>query len=113
MDVSFRVGVPEEERRRPQRLKLDIALEFPFGEAAQTDDLNRTVDYAWLRDHLMNWGADREWLLIEKLVEDMAGEILSKTQLPNQVTVTVEKYILPNTSCVRAKITRNREPYRL
>lgn len=113
MDVSFRVGVPEEERRRPQRLKLDIALEFPFGEAAETDDLNRTVDYAWLREHLMNWGANREWLLIEKLVEDMAEEILSKTRLPNQVTVTVEKYILPNTSCVRATVTRSRETSRL
>ncbi len=108
MDVSFRVGVPDEERRRPQRLKLDISMILPFQEAADSDDLMKTVDYAWLRESLMDWAADREWRLIEKLVEDLAREILSITELPSQVTVAVEKYILPNTACVRAEITRTR-----
>lgn len=108
MDVSFRVGVPDEERRRAQRLLLDFQMHMPFGAAAATDDLTQTIDYAALREAIMDWGADREWRLIETLAVDLAEFILSLSGRLQKITVRVEKFILPNTRSVSVRVTRSR-----
>lgn len=94
LEVSYHVGVPEEERGVPQRLLLSVEMELDFAAAAQEDDIERTVDYFAVSQDLLNFGANRSWKLIETLAVDIAWHVLRKFR-PDSVTVEVKKFIIP------------------
>lgn len=105
LEVFYRVGVPDEERAKPQRLLLNIDLELDFGRAAATDDLRHTIDYFELTRMLLRFGDDREWRLIEKLASDIAQFILTDFR-PHAARVEVRKFILPETKFVSVTVRR-------
>ena len=41
LEVFYRVGVPDEERAKPQRLLLTVEMEFDFSAAAESDRIAR------------------------------------------------------------------------
>jgi FolB domain-containing protein len=105
LEVSYRVGVPDEERANPQRLLLDIQLHLDFRAAAATDDLTKTINYFEVTQQLLKFGEGREWKLIEKLAEDIASTILT-TYRPKKVRVEVKKFIIPQTKYISVIIER-------
>lgn len=105
LEVFYRVGVPDEERAKPQRLLLNIELAHDFTKAAATDDLRHTIDYYELSRLLLAFGHDREWRLIEKLASDVADLILADFK-PARVRVEVQKFILPETKFVSVEVER-------
>ncbi len=107
LEVQFRVGVPDQERARPQRLLLTVEMDQDLSEAAQTDDLSRTIDYYRVSRRLLELGRDRQWKLIETLADDIAQLILKEFK-PRVVRVEVKKFILPEARHVSVKIERNR-----
>lgn len=94
LQIDAHVGVPDEERARPQRLLLDIAVtpKVSFGET--TDDIAKTVDYFVLSERIRAYAAVGEWRLIERLAADLRALIL-ETPLVVAATVRVRKFILP------------------
>src|ERR1051325_8502160 len=96
LEVSYRVGVPDDERAKPQRLLLDLQLHLDFRPAAAADDLSKTINYFAVTQCLLKFGEGREWKLIEKLAEDIAAKILSEFH-PARVRVEVKKFIIPET----------------
>jgi FolB domain-containing protein len=94
LEVFYRVGVPDQERAKPQRLLLTVELERDFTLAAQTDDLEKTIDYDHLSRRLLGFGDGRDWKLIETLAVDLAAMILREFK-PERVAVEVKKFVLP------------------
>ncbi|HEY5894523.1 MAG TPA: dihydroneopterin aldolase [Chthoniobacterales bacterium] len=94
LQIDAVVGVPEEERAKPQRLLLDITVipQIAFDETA--DDIARTVDYFVLSERIRAHAAAGEWRLIEWLAADLRDLILA-TPLVAAATVRVRKFILP------------------
>ena len=109
LEVHYRVGVPDQEREKPQRLLLCLELELDFTAASESDDLNRTVDYFAVCQRLLKFGEGRSWKLIEALAADIAQTILEEFKVQS-VTVEVRKFIIPGTNyiAVRHSGTRNR-----
>jgi FolB domain-containing protein len=107
LEVSFRVGVPDEERARPQRLLITVEMETDFAEAAAGDDLRHTIDYYAVSRRVLALGEGREWKLIERLAVDVAQLVLDEFR-PVRVTVEVKKFILPEARHVSVRITRGR-----
>jgi FolB domain-containing protein len=105
LEVFYRVGVPEQERARPQRLLLTIELEHDFTLAAEADDLEKTIDYYRLSRRLLAFGEDREWKLIETLAVDLAAMILGEFR-PARVAVEVKKFVLPEARWVSVRVRR-------
>jgi FolB domain-containing protein len=105
LEVFCRVGVPEAERARPQRLLLTIELERDFSAAARADDLAETIDYDLLSRRLAGFGEGRDWKLIETLAVDLAAMILREFR-PVQVSVEVKKFVLPQTRWVAVRVSR-------
>jgi FolB domain-containing protein len=105
LEVFYRVGVPDQERAQPQRLLLTVELEHDFTEAAQADDLVKTIDYFQLSRRLIGFGEAREWKLIETLALDLAAMILCEFK-PEGVTVEVRKFVLPEARWVAARVRR-------
>ena len=107
LEVFLNVGVPDEERAKPQRLLLTVEMEFDFTSAAISDRATKTIDYFAVAQHLFKFGEGRSWKLIEKLATDVADEVLSEFH-PQAVTVEVKKFPIPQARHVSVSLTRGR-----
>ena len=107
LEVRFRVGVPDEERRQPQRLLLTVEMRSDFSKAIKTDSIGATVDYFAVSEALLKFGEGKEWRLIEKLAGDVAEMILARFG-PASVMVEVKKFVIPEAQFVAVRVTRER-----
>jgi dihydroneopterin aldolase len=105
LEVFYRVGVPEAERAKPQRLLLTVEMMFDFSAAARSDDLRDTIDYFAVSRRLLKFGEGRSWKLIEKLATDIANTVLSEFK-PQSITVEVKKFPIPQARCVSIRLAK-------
>jgi FolB domain-containing protein len=105
LEVQYRVGVPDEERARPQRLLLTVEMESDFSRAAKTDSIADTIDYFAVSQRLLKFGDGKSWKLIEKLAADISDMIVAEFH-PTSVTVEVKKFPIPQARHVSVAITR-------
>ena len=107
LEVFYRVGVSEEERAKPQRLLLTVDIEFDFSSAAVSGRIGRTIDYYAVTQRLLKLGEKRSWRLIESVATDIADKILSEFH-PENVTVEVKKFSVPEARYVSVILTKQR-----
>ena len=108
LEVFYCVGVPDEERARPQRLLLTVELEHDFHSAATEDELADTIDYFAVTQRLLKFGDGVHWKLIETLAVDLAQMILEEFG-PRSVTVEVKKFVISQARHVSVRAKRVRE----
>ncbi len=85
------VGVLSHEREREQPLEVDIDIERSFDDAAATDDLTATTDYAAVLRLATRVAREGGYLLVETLARRVATEILAFDAAITSVTVAVRK----------------------
>ena len=107
LEVFYCVGVSDEERAQPQRLLLTVDMVYDFSVAAVSDRINKTIDYFAVAQHLLKYGHDRSWKLIEKLAANIADVVLSEYE-PQSVTVEVKKFSVPQAGHVSVTWTKKR-----
>ncbi|MDQ6631277.1 MAG: dihydroneopterin aldolase [Verrucomicrobiota bacterium] len=107
LELFYRVGVPEEERVRPQRLLLTIELEHDFQTAAASDDLRQTINYFAVTQKLLRFGEGRSWKLLETLAVEIADLMLEEFKAAG-VSVEIKKFIIPEARFVGVKIKRQK-----
>lgn len=103
--VLFRVGVPDEERARPQKLLISVELGCDFSRAAAADDLKHTIDYHAVCKRLLGLGEGREWELIETLAVEIAQLMLEEFGA-RTASVEVKKFILAEPRYVAVRVER-------
>ena len=107
LEVFYSVGVTEEERAKPQRLLLTIDFNIDFSSAAVSDRLERTINYQEVVETLTEFGKNRQWRLLEKLVTNIAESLMVQFR-PQSVMVLAKKFPFPNTRYVSVSVTRSR-----
>jgi dihydroneopterin aldolase len=107
LEVYYQIGITEAERAKPQRLLISVEMAHDFKLAAARDDLAETIDYAALSERLLHFGDDCHWALVETLAADLAAMILDDFS-PNQVSVEVKKFSVPQARYVGVRVTRPR-----
>ena len=79
LELSVRIGVPEEERAQAQRLTLSLTLWPQAGFGALEDRIEAAVDYAEVVQEVVRFANSRRDKLIETLAERggvaFAGEL--------------------------------------
>lgn len=106
LEVHYRVGVPDAERAKPQRLLLSLDMEFSFSSAAASDDIAATIDYYTVAQRLLKFGEGRSWKLIEKLAVDIADVVLREFR-PQSLTMEVTKFPIPQARSVSVRFTKH------
>lgn len=104
LELHVHIGVPDEERAKPQRILMTVDMEHDFSSAIATDRVTKTIDYFQVSQRLMEFGKGRSWKLIEKLAHDAGDMILSEFQ-PAAVTITVKKFVIPQAAYVSVSHT--------
>ena|ERR1043165_4897604 len=107
LEVHYQVGVPDEERAKPQRLLLNVELTFDFTAAAMSDRVTKTIDYFTVCQFLLNFGERRDWKLIEKLAVNLADETLAEFR-PQSIVMEVKKFAIPQAAYISATVSRRR-----
>ena len=105
LEVSARIGVPKEERTKPQRLSVSISF-WPREKACDLDDkIDRTVDYSAVAEETKSFVSDQSFSLIETLADRLAMHLL-KTFPIQKVAVEVRKFALQDAKYVSVNVTR-------
>ncbi len=107
LELTARLGVPEEERAQPQRLTVSLVLEPKAGFRDLADELARTIDYAAVCAELERFVSGRQDKLLETLAHEMAEYLLAKFNL-RRVELELRKFILPQTRFVAVRIAREK-----
>lgn len=58
LEVFYHVGVPEEERAKPQRLLVTVEMDYDFSTASMSDRLEKTINYFDVAQELLKFGKD-------------------------------------------------------
>jgi dihydroneopterin aldolase len=109
LEVRAHIGVPDDERKRPQKLliTLEIAVEN-LRRAAKNDDIAATVDYFAVTERVKALAATKPRKLLETLAEDIAAELLASFPIP-AITIEIKKFILSGARWVSVQITRKKK----
>ena len=105
LEVSTRIGVPEEERANPQKLTVSISL-WPYQKTRDlTDNIEQTVNYSAVAEETRNFLRDHSMNLIETLADRLAAHLLKSFPI-QKVTIEVRKFPLSDAKYVSATVTR-------
>lgn len=105
LKVLARVGVPQAERGRCQRLVLNITL-WPARDLRDVQDrIARTVDYAALCQETKIFLSLQSPKLLETLANDVAAHLLRKFRI-RKISVEVRKFVLKDAAYTSVTVTR-------
>jgi FolB domain-containing protein len=105
--VKARIGVPADERRKPQELQIDVRYQIGASFKNLGDRFDATVDYSAVAKEVENVASESEYRLVETLVTEIADHLMKRFPMRG-VEVEVKKFALPNASCVSVRSTRRR-----
>ncbi len=83
-------GVPDAERKIRQLYIINICIEYDFDEAAQNDDITKTLNYVEIYKICKNL-MQRKFMLIETLAFSIANKIKSTYSEIINIEVSVKK----------------------
>lgn len=111
LQIAITIGVPDAERARPQTIHLTASLFLrpaTLAQAALTDDVKATVDYACVCDTIISIAQSRPRRLLETLAEEICATLFTAYPLIQAITLRLTKFILPHTRNITLQIHRVR-----
>lgn len=113
LEISACHGVNEREKIEPQPFVFDAELSVDLTNAAKSDDLNDTVNYATVCKIITEVTSSNRFNLLERLVAECACSVMDKFPAVRAITLTVCKPQAPmnrkfETVGVRAEYMRER-----
>jgi len=106
LKVFARVGVPQTERARRQRLVLNITL-WPARDLRDLQDrIAQTVDYSALCREAKDFLSRQSPKLLETLANDLASHLLWKFPV-RKISVEIRKFVLKDAAYASVTVTRN------
>ena len=107
LEVFALIGVYDWERDHQQRLIVDVELSADLSLAAQTDDVNNTLNYAQIAQGISHFSAKSDYKLIEALASNMAEWLLQTFPMLKSVRLKLSKPdILANAKNVAVEFTK-------
>ena len=105
LEVFTRVGVPEEERAKPQKLTVSISF-WPYQQTRDlADNIQGTVNYSAVAEETKNFLHDQSVKLIETLAEVLARHLLKSFPI-QKITIELRKFPLEDAKYVSIMVTR-------
>ena len=105
LTASCHLGVTDEERAHPQTVWIDLELGVQTQEAARSDDVGKSVDYAQLVQAVKMWVEGKSYRLLETMADEVATLVLSRFKT-SRVDVRIKKRALPGIDFAAVEISR-------
>ena len=92
LEVWTRIGVPEIERAKPQ--KLLVSLQFSIAPP-QSDEIGATINYAIVAEQIQHFAKTHSYQLLESFNQNLADFLQKKFSI-TKLKLTIKKFILPD-----------------
>lgn len=90
LQIETIIGIYDWERETKQTVILDIEMAFDIQQAAETDDIQYTLDYKAVSKRIIAFVEASSYFLVEKLTVEIADIIRNEFDVP-WVKVTLNK----------------------
>lgn len=90
LEIETIIGIYDWERVTKQTVILDIEMAFDIQKAAETDDIQYTLDYKTVSHRIVSFVEASQFLLVEKLISEIADIIRNEFSVP-WVKITLNK----------------------
>jgi dihydroneopterin aldolase len=90
LEIETIIGIYDWERVTKQTVILDIEMAFDIQKAAETDDIQYTLDYKTVSHRIISFVEASQFLLVEKLISEIADIIRNEFSVP-WVKITLNK----------------------
>lgn len=90
LEIETIIGIYDWERVTKQTVILDIEMAFDIQKAAETDDIQYTLDYKTVSQRIVSFVEASQFLLVEKLISEIADIIRDEFNVP-WVRITLNK----------------------
>ncbi len=90
LEIETIIGIYDWERVTKQTVILDIEMAFDIQKAAETDDIQYTLDYKTVSHRIVSFVEASQFLLVEKLISEIANIIRNEFSVP-WVKITLNK----------------------
>ncbi len=107
-ELEARVGAYEEERKRLQRVVIDLRIEADLSKAGRTANLEDTICYLTLASRIEELLASREWVLVEEVARAVCDLIFKFSPRVESVRAGVRKFVIPGAKYAGVEIERRR-----
>ena len=101
------IGVTEEERRRPQKLEIDLDLYSDLEAAGRSGDVAQTIDYLDVTREVREHLESTSFQLIEAAARTILDRLLERFRV-QRATVRVRKFVLPDVAHIEVEMERVR-----
>ena len=78
LQIETIIGIYDWERTTKQTIILDIEMAYDIRKAAETDDIQYTLDYKAVSKRIIAFVENSQFFLVEKLIEEIAQVIRSE-----------------------------------
>jgi dihydroneopterin aldolase len=107
LEVFALIGVYDWEREHQQRLLVDVELSADLSLAAQTDNVDNTLNYAQIAQGISDFASKSQFKLIEALASHMVDWLLHSFPMLKIVRLKLSKPdILANAKNVAVEFTK-------
>lgn len=88
--VAGKHGVIDSERKVEQEFEVSVKMEVDTARAAQSDKLKDALDYAPIKERIIEIIQNRSFYLIERLADTLCAEILKDARI-RRVDLSIRK----------------------
>jgi len=105
LEISARIGVPQEERAAPQRLVVSISF-WPYHPADDlADKIENAINYSSVVEETKNFVREQSVNLIETLADRLAMHLMKNFRM-QKVTIELRKFPFEDANYVSVTVTR-------
>lgn len=109
LEIHTIIGVNEWERMVRQPVSISFEIDTDITRAAQTDDVEESINYKSISKWIIDFVEGTEYLLVERLAEEIACGVLEEFDV-SRINLTVEKPgAIRHSQSVGVSITRPRD----
>jgi len=91
LELECIVGVRPPERKRPQRIRLDVTLGLDLSGAGRSGRISHTIDYGRVAEELQTLLRFRAYRLIEMATEELSAMLFAAHPLLEELEIRLEK----------------------
>ncbi len=108
LQINAIIGVLPHERTHPQPVVITIHIGTETRDAAQSQDLTSTINYAEVASRAEQIAVDGKFLLVEALAERIAEDVLNDPRAARVMVQIAKPDALAAAVSVGVRITRQR-----
>jgi dihydroneopterin aldolase len=107
LKVDTIIGIYDWERKTQQTLSFELEMDWDIKQAAQSDDIQHTLDYGAVATTVVEFVEASDYQLIETLAEDLAAKLLTEYAIPKLKLTVIKPVSLYGQNTAKIVIERS------